>query len=195
MKIFSALYARMMTWSRHRHAPYYLGILSFAESSFFPIPPDVMLAPMALANPPKAWRLAFLTTWTSALGGLFGYLIGMFFFTLVHPLLIHFGYWQTYLKVQHWFNEYNFWIIFIAGFSPLPYKLFTIAAGAMQISILPFIVASFLSRGARFFLVAGLMKWGGEPMEKLLHRYVDRIGWASVGIIVITGFLYYGIRH
>lgn len=191
MQIFSSLYNKMMQWARHPHAQYYLGILSFAESSFFPIPPDVMLAPMCLANRSRAWWFAFLTTVTSMLGGVFGYLIGMFFFVLVHPLLVHFGYWDTYLNVQKWFDHYGFWIIFIAGFSPLPYKVFTIAAGTMHIAMAPFIVASFIGRGSRFFLVAALMKWGGEPIEKLLHRYVDRIGWATVAVIVVGLVLYY----
>lgn len=184
----------MMQWSRHPHAPYYLGTLSFAESSFFPIPPDFMLMPMALAKPHKAMWYAFLTTITSTLGGVFGYLIGMFFFILVQPLLVNFGYWPLYLKVQHWFNLYNFWIIFIAGWSPLPYKVFTIAAGAMHISFIPFLIASFMGRGARFFVVAALMRWGGEPMENLLHRYIDRIGWATLGLIAIGCAMYYAIR-
>lgn len=195
MRIFSFLYKHMMQWARHRHASYYLGILSFAESSFFPIPPDVMLAPMALAKPQSAWWYAFLTTLTSTLGGLFGYVIGMFFFTLVHPLLVHFGYWDLYLKVQQWFNHYNFWIIFVAGFSPLPYKVFTIAAGTMHIELIPFTVASFIGRGSRFFLVAALMKWGGEPMERALHRYIDRIGWISIAAIVTGCVIYYAISH
>lgn len=180
----------MMVWARHAHAPYYLGILSFAESSFFPIPPDVMLAPMALAHPHRAWWYATLTTVTSVLGGIFGYFIGMFFFVLIHPVLQHFGYMDTYNKVQLWFQMWNFWIIFIAGFSPLPYKLFTIAAGAMHIALLPFIIASIIGRGTRFFLVAGLMRWGGAPLEKLLHRYIDRLGWGSV-IVIAAGFLIY----
>lgn len=191
MRIFSSLYDKMMQWSRHRHAPFYLGFLSFAESSFFPIPPDFMLAPMALANPKKAWWLAFITTVTSTLGGIFGYLIGMFFFTLVHPLLIHFGYWDVYLHIQQWFNKYNFWIIFIAGFSPLPYKLFTIAAGTMHIAILPFIIASFIGRGSRFFMLAGFIFWKGETMEKILRRYIDSIGWATLVIVAVACLVYY----
>lgn len=186
MRIFQKLYDLMMIWARHRHAPYYLGILSFAESSFFPIPPDVMLAPMSLANPHRAMWLALLTTVTSTLGGLFGYVIGMFFISLVHPLIIHFGYQQTYLNIQHWFNEWGFWIIFVAGFSPLPYKLFTIAAGAVHIALLPFIIASFIGRGTRFFLVSALMKWGGSPMEQYLRRYIDHIGWATLGVLALA---------
>jgi membrane protein YqaA with SNARE-associated domain len=194
MKIFSPIYNKMMQWAQHPHAEYYLGILSFAESSFFPIPPDVMLAPMVLANPKKGWWLALLTTVTSTLGGLFGYIIGMFFFALVHPLLVKFGYWHLYLQVHEWFNHWGFWIIFVAGFSPLPYKVFTIAAGTLHIAILPFTIASFIGRGSRFFLVAWLMKLGGEKMEGMLRRYIDTIGWATVFVIVICGFVYYRWR-
>lgn len=151
MKLFSALYDRVMKWARHSHAQYYLAILSFAESSFFPIPPDVMLAPMSLAKPRSALWYALLTTITSTLGGIFGYVIGVFFFTLIHPYLVRFGYWPVYSQIQHYFNVWGFWIIFIAGFSPLPYKLFTIAAGTMHIALVPFIIASFIGRGSRFF--------------------------------------------
>ena len=192
MKIFSTVYDVMMKWARHPHAQYYLGVISFAESSFFPIPPDVMLIPMALAKPQRAWWYAFLTTFTGTLGGLFGYLLGMFFFVLIHPYLVRLGYWDMYLQIQHWFNAWGFWIIFVAGFSPLPYKLFTIAAGATHIALLPFAIASFIGRGTRFFIVAGLIKWGGEPMEQLLRRYIDRIGWATLGLL-FTGFIIYQI--
>lgn len=185
----------MMLWARHPHAIYYLGILSFLESSVFPIPPDVMLAPMSLANPRRAWWYAFVTTITSTLGGLFGYIIGMFFFALIHPWLIHFGYWDTYLRVQHWFDLWGFWIIFVAGFSPLPYKVFTIAAGTLHIALLPFTIASFIGRGSRFFLVAGLMALGGERMEQLLRKYIDHIGWVTVFLIVVGCFVYYGPWH
>ena len=185
MTLFSALYARVMQWSRHRHAPWYLGALSFAESSFFPIPPDVMLAPMSLARPAHAWLLAFLTTVTSVAGGLFGYSIGYFAFDLIEPWLRGSSYWPTYQQAVVWFGEWGFWAIFIAGFSPIPYKVFTIAAGALSMVLLPFTLASLIGRGARFFLVAGLMAWGGERMEAVLHRTIDRIGWATVALIVL----------
>jgi membrane protein YqaA with SNARE-associated domain len=188
MRLFSALYNWVMRWAQHRHAPYYLACLSFSESSFFPIPPDVMLAPMALAKPERAWWYAFLTTVTSTLGGVFGYLIGLFFFALIHPYLHRFGYQPAYDQIQQWFNTWGFWVIFVAGFSPLPYKLFTIAAGTLHIHLIPFIIASFIGRGSRFFLVAWLMLWGGEPMERLLKRYIDIVGWA----VVVLGIIAYG---
>lgn len=190
MKIFSPLYARAMNWARHRHAPWYLGGLSFAESSFFPIPPDVMLAPMSLANPSRAWFFALLTTVTSVAGGLFGYLIGTYAFELIEPWLRTTHYWAAYEQAQAWFGEYGFWAIFIAGFSPIPYKVFTIAAGAASMALLPFTLASLIGRGARFFLVAGLMAWGGEKMEATLRRYVDGLGWATVAAVVIGVLIY-----
>jgi membrane protein YqaA with SNARE-associated domain len=190
MKLFSQLYARAMVWSRHPHAPWYLGALSFAESSFFPIPPDVMLMPMSLANPSRAWRLALLTTLTSVAGGLFGYLIGYFALDLLEPHLRDSHYWGSYQTAVAWFHEWGFWAVFVAGFSPIPYKAFTIAAGALSMALLPFTLASLIGRGSRFFLVAGLMAWGGQRMESNLHRYIDRIGWATVALVIVAILLY-----
>ncbi len=186
MKLFSALYDRVMQWSRHPHAPRYLAGLSFAESSFFPIPPDVMLAPMALAEPSRAWRLAALTTLASVVGGLFGYFIGLFAFDAVEPLLHELGYYGKYLQAKAWFDAWGFWAIFLAGFSPIPYKVFTITAGVISMSLLPFLFASLFGRGLRFFLVASLMAWGGEPMEQRLRVYIDRIGWIMVLLLVVV---------
>lgn len=187
MKIFSVLYERVMAWSKLPNAPWYLSILSFAESSFFPIPPDVMLAPMSLANPSKAWRLALITTIASVLGGLLGYFIGSTAFDSIAPhLQSSERYWAAFQRAELWFKEWGVWAIFLAGFSPIPYKVFTIAAGALAMPLLPFTIASFLGRGARFFMVAGLMKWGGPTMEANLRKYVDRIGWVAVILIVIV---------
>jgi membrane protein YqaA with SNARE-associated domain len=184
MRVFSALYDRVMSWSRHRHAPWYLAGLSFAESSFFPIPPDVMLAPMSMANPKRAWWLAGLTTVTSVLGGLAGYAIGVFAFDLVQPLVAEGGrYHAAFGQAKAWFDEWGAWAIFIAGFSPIPYKVFTIAAGVLSMALLPFTMASVIGRGGRFFLVAALMAWGGERMEATLRTYVDRIGWVMLLLI------------
>lgn len=190
MQVFSSLYQRAMQWSRHRHAPWYLGGLSFAESSFFPIPPDVMLAPMSLANPARAWRFALITTLASVAGGLLGYLIGHYGFDAIEPWLRTTKYWASYEVAVEWFGRWGFWAVFIAGFSPIPYKVFTIAAGALSMALLPFTLASLIGRGARFFLVAGLMAWGGARMEAVLHRYVDRLGWATVVLVVIGVAVY-----
>lgn len=193
MKLFSPLYRRAMDWSRHPRAPWYLGGLSFAESSFFPVPPDVMLAPMALANPPRWWRLALLTTLASVLGGVAGYLIGYFALDAIQHWLQESRYWPAYQTAVEWFGKWGFWAVFVAGFSPIPYKVFTIAAGALSMALLPFTLASIVGRGLRFFLVAGLMAWGGARMEEALHRYVDRLGWALV-VVVLIGGLWIGMR-
>lgn len=186
MRFFSALYKKMLLWAKHPYAPYYLFGLSFAESSVFPIPPDVMLAPMALASPHRAWWYATITTVSSVLGGVFGYFIGMYFIEITHPILIELGYAETYQHVVSWFNSWGFWLIFVAGFAPIPYKLFTIAAGATGMAMFPFVIGSFIGRGGRFFLVAGLMLWGGERMQQLLHRYIDYIGWTVVGVLILV---------
>ena len=190
MKLFSAIYRRTMVWSRHPHAPWYLGGVSFAESSFFPIPPDVMLAPMCLATPRRAWSFAMLTTLTSVAGGLFGYSIGYFAIDTLLPWLQERSYWPAYQTAVDWFGRWGFWAVFIAGFSPIPYKVFTIAAGALSMAILPFTLASLVGRGMRFLLVAGLMAWGGARMESLMHRYVDRVGWATVALVAASALLY-----
>lgn len=190
MRLFSPLYERAMRWARHRHAPWYLGGLSFAESSFFPVPPDVMLAPMSLANPQHAWRFALITTIASVLGGMFGYLIGALAFDLIEPWLRSSRYWAPYETAVEWFRQWGFWAIFVAGFSPIPYKVFTIAGGVMSMALLPFTVASIIGRGARFFLVAGLMAWGGQRMEAVLHKHIERLGWATVAALALALALY-----
>jgi len=191
MRLFSYLYRKMMQWSQHRHAPCYLYSLSFAESSFFPIPPDFMLAPMSLAKPEKAFTYAALTTVSSVLGALFGYVIGYFFMHFLSPIIDKLGYAPKFLKVQQYFQQYGFWVMFIAGFGPIPYKIFTITAGAMKIPLLPFIIGSLIGRGGRFFLVTGLIRWQGERMEKLLMSYIDRVGWVLLFALVIAGLLYH----
>ncbi len=186
--MFSALYHRVLHWSRHKHAVYYLMALSFIESSFFPIPPDVMLGPMCLADRKRAWYFAFVTTLASVLGGIFGYFIGMFAFDIVvQPIVTYMGYEDKFLRVESWFDRYGIWIIFTAGFTPIPYKLFTIGAGIMAMPFLPFVLASIVGRGARFFLVAALIILGGQKLEDNLRKYVDVIGWTTVVIIIALG--------
>lgn len=188
--MFKKLYDKVISWSKHRHAEKYLAILSFTESSFFPIPPDVMLAPMVLAEQKKAWRFALITTIASVLGGMLGYAIGFFAFDMIQPWLEGSHYWDKYQLAEQWFVSWGFWAIFIAGFSPIPYKVFTIAAGALSMMFLPFVIASFVGRGLRFFLVAGLLYWGGERFEAKLRHYMDIIGWSVVVLIIIAIALY-----
>lgn len=190
MRLFGPLYERVIGWARHPHAERYLGALSFAESSFFPIPPDVMLAPMCLADRTKAWRFATITTITSLIGGIAGYAIGYFLFEAVEPWLQESGYWEAYLEGKQWFDRYGVWAVLVAGFSPIPYKIFTITAGVAVLNFPGFVIASFVGRGARFFLVAGLVVAGGDRMEALIPRYVERLGWAVVVVAVLmVGYL------
>jgi len=186
MKVFSKLYDLVLSWSVHRHATRYLGVVSFSESSFFPIPPDVLLAPMTLAQPKRWIYLAALTTLTSVLGGLFGYVIGQVAIDAVMPWLQRIGYLGHFETAQQWFADYGFWAIFTAGFTPIPYKVFTIAAGAASMGLIPFVLGSVIGRGARFFLVAALVRFGGPPIEAHLRRYIDAIGWAVLAIILIA---------
>jgi len=191
MRLFSVLYAKVLSWSAHPKAVYYLMGLSFAEASFFPIPPDALLMPMALAKRANAWRYAATATLFSTIGGIFGYLIGMFFWVLIKPLMIHVGYLDQYHQVKLWFHHWGFLALIIAGFTPIPYKIFTIAAGTLHMSILPFVLASLIGRGGRFFLVAGLIVAGGDKLPSVLEKYIDWIGW---GTLLLIGVLYLLLR-
>lgn len=186
MRLFGPLYDRVLGWSRHRHAERYLAALSFAESSFFPVPPDVLLAPMTLARPDRGWRFAMLTTIASVIGGLAGFAIGWFAIDLIEPWLDTLGYGDAYLKATEWFGRFGFWAVLVAGFSPVPYKMFTISAGALHMFLPGFVLASVLGRGGRFFLVAGILVFGGERMERGLRRNIDALGWIVVGAIALA---------
>ena len=189
MRLFGPLYDRVLRWAAHPKAPWYLGGLSFAESSFFPIPPDVMLAPMTLARPDRAWHLALLTTLTSVAGGLLGYVIGYFALEAIEPWLVSAGYWEGYLQARGWFETWGFWAVLAAGFSPIPYKVFTVAAGALAMFLPAFVLASIIGRGGRFFLVAGLIRWGGAPMEQKLRQHVEFLGWLLVALLLLAWFI------
>ncbi len=184
--MFAKLYAKCMAAAGHENAPKALSVLSFAESSFFPIPPDVMLAPMVIRVPNKALYFAFLCTFFSVLGGVFGYLVGYFAFDLLSEALQNSHYWSHYLQARIWFEQWGVWIILVAGFSPIPYKLFTITAGVMTQSVWLFILFSFLGRGARFFLLAGLLKHFGPKIEPILVRYIEWFGWLLVCLLAIA---------
>ena len=183
----------MLEWSRHRHARRYLAGLSFAEATFFPIPPDVMLAPMVLARRDQAWSLALLTTATSVLGGLAGYLIGWLALDLVFPLIERVGYVDAYAHAVELFETWGIAFVIVAGFTPIPFKIITIAGGALLMPLPGFLVGSLIGRGARFFLVAGLIRAGGEKMADRLRDHVDLLGWMVVALAVIVGlFMVFG---
>jgi len=186
MRIFTYLYDKTIQWSSHNHAPYYLAGVSFAESSFFPIPPDVMLISMGLAKPQRSWQYALITTVFSVLGGIFGYLIGYYGMSIIGPWIAASSLNASYHQVESWFILHGVLVIFIAGFSPIPYKLFTIAAGALSMAFLPFVFASFLGRGLRFFLVSTVMYFMGERLQTKLRQYVDIVGWSVLALLLIV---------
>jgi len=195
VQLFETVYHRVMRYSRHRYAPYYLSLLSFVESFILPFPPpDVMLAPMSLSRPLLAMRFAALTLLFSVLGGLVGYLIGAFLFDQVEPFIIEWGYQAKFEKVTVWFEQWGFWAVLVAGFSPVPYKIFTIAAGVLNLAIIPFVLASIIGRGARFFLLAWCLAKFGPAIEPRLVRYIEYIGWAIVVILLVVISLYYLTR-
>ena len=195
MRLFEPIYSSILRWAKHRHAERYLAVVSFSEASFFPIPVDVMLAPMVLATPKKAWRLAGITTIMSVLGACFGYFIGVFLFdSYGAQILDYFNAQHSFDIVQGYFVEYGMIIILIAGFSPVPFKIFTIASGVAGIAILPFIAMCVISRGARYLLVAGLVKLGGEKLESTLHKKIEMIGWGFVGLVAAGLAVYFAMQ-
>ena len=191
MKLFQPCYDLALRWAKHPWASRYLAGLSFAESVIFPVPPDVMLAPMSLSRPDKAWHFAMLTTLASILGGIAGYFLGYLAFeNWLQPFIESAGYTHKLETAMGWFEQYGVWVVFIAGFSPIPYKIFTISAGFLQMAFLPFLIASAVGRGARFYLVAGLMRWGGARMEQELRKYVEVIGWAVIMLAIVAYLLF-----
>ncbi len=190
MKIFTSLYDRAITWSQHPQAVKYLGGVSFIESSFFPVPTAIILVPMVMARRDRAWWLAGYTTITSVLGGVFGYFIGFFLFDQVgQPILDFYQLQDKFVTMQEWFNVYGIWVVFLAGLTPIPYKLFTITSGVMSLSLIPFTLASLVGRSSQFFLIAALIRWGGEKAEPMLYQYMEWIGW-GVLILAVTGYMF-----
>lgn len=193
MKIFAPLYKKVMLWSKHTYAPYYLYLTAFVESIFWPIPVDIMLAPMALSKPKLAWRFAFGATLFSVLGGAVGYYLGNALYDpVVLPFIEMMGYQDKMLTAQSWFSEWGILVIFIASFTPIPFKVFTVTAGVMNMAFWPFLLTALVGRGLRFFLVAGLMVLGGQKMEDKLTRYIDILGWLT---IIAAAILYFILKH
>jgi len=191
------LYDRMLAWAAHPRAPVILSSLSFAESSFFPIPPDVMLGPMCLARAGKAWYFAAICTVSSVLGGLLGYVIGRWAFQWIEPWLMSSAYSGIFLSTMDAFETWGFLYILLAGFTPIPYKVFTIGAGVMGMAVIPFLLGSAVGRGARFFLVAGLIRAMGERGAQRLRSWVDTAGWLALVVVAVAGgaWWYFGGRH
>lgn len=191
LRIFGPLYDRVLIWSGHRHAPRYLALVSFAESSFFPIPPDVMLVPMAVARPERAIWLAVLTTMASVAGAILGYAIGYLAIEALLPWIQEIGWAEPYRRAVAWFDQWGLWVLFLAGFTPIPYKAFTIAAGALSLAMLPFILGSIVGRGLRFLLVAWIAGRLGPKVEPFVRRWVEWLGW---GVVVLAAVAWLVLR-
>ncbi|MBX6322134.1 MAG: DedA family protein [Rhodospirillaceae bacterium] len=174
------LYAWTMRLAARRDAPLALAAVSFAESSFFPIPPDALLIPMVLARPERAWRLAAICTAASVLGGLLGYAIGRFLFDTVGRALIG---TEGVATFQSYYATWGLWVILVKGLTPIPYKLVTIASGFASFSLGVFILASVVTRGARFFLVAALLRRYGTPIRGFIERYLT---WLTTGFVLLV---------
>ncbi|MDH2998402.1 hypothetical protein A1D22_10365 [Pasteurellaceae bacterium LFhippo2] len=190
MKLFGAIYDKTMEWSKHKFAAFWLSFVSFIEAIFFPIPPDVMLIPMSMSKPQMAARYAIYTTIASVLGGIIGYGIGYFAFDWVKEIIASWGMQANFDKAMGWFEEWGVYIVFLAGFSPIPYKVFTICAGVMQMAFFPFVITAAVSRFARFYLVAKLSAWGGEKYADKIRRSIELIGWGTVVLAVVAYIIY-----
>lgn len=172
--------------SSHKQAIWFLAVISFAESSFFPIPPDVILIPMILARPSKAWFIAMVCTIASVMGGFFGYAIGNFLDeSVASPILEFYGYLDEFSAFKEHYNKWGAWIVAAAGLTPFPYKVITIASGAVQLDLSVFTIASILSRGARFFIIAALLYKFGEPMKVFIEKRLGLL--ATLFIILLFG--------
>ncbi|MDB5448827.1 MAG: DedA family protein [Phenylobacterium sp.] len=181
------LYDWVINLAASRHAPKALAAVSFAESSFFPIPPDVMLAPMVLARPDRAFVYAGICTVASVIGGMLGYAIGVFLAPVGHQILALFGHPGGQAEFQQWFARWGIWIILIKGLTPIPYKLVTITSGLARFDFFTFVWASVLTRGARFFMSAALLKYFGPHIRAEVER---RLGlYVLIGVLLLVGLV------
>ena len=183
------IYDWVMGLASRRNSIWVLAAVAFIESSVFPIPPDILLIPMVLAARDRAWRFAAVCTIASVLGGLLGYVIGMFLYESAGlPLLELYGYADKFDEFSSRYNEWGAWIVFIAGLTPFPYKVITIASGVTELNLVVFTVASVLARGLRFFIVAALLWWLGPPVREIIEK---RLGLVTIifCVLLLGGFI------
>lgn len=182
--MFRKLYDWMLRMAGHRHAVRYMAVVSFAESSFFPIPPDVMVVPMILARRAQAYRIAAICTISSVLGGALGYAIGYFLYDSVGLFLINlYGAHDATSEFQHWYDRWGAAVILIKGFTPIPFKIVTIASGFFKYNFGLFVLLALLTRGARFFLIAWLLTRWGAPMQAFIERRMNLVGWTLLALL------------
>ena len=178
-----------LAWAEHPQARWALFFIALIEASIFPIPPDILLLALALGRPDLGLRFAAICTAGSTVGAILGYLIGMLLFvSIAEPILHFYGAMEQFYHVEGWFVEWGLWLVLIAGFTPIPFKVITIAAGAFGLPFMGFIVAGLLSRGARFFLEGALLRWGGDRLREWVECYFEWVT-AVVGILVVIGFV------
>lgn len=194
MKLFKPLYEKAIVWARHRHAERFLAVLSFVEAIIFPVMPEVMLAPMTLARPQRWWRYASVSLAFSMLGAVVGYLLGHYAFEALRPVLDSLGWLPkldelvTKLRADVAQSPWTaFWLLVLAGFTPVPLKIFTWASGIVGVPWPAFLASMIVGRGKRVFLLCGLIRLGGARAEAALHRYIEWIGWVTV--VLIAGLI------
>lgn len=184
--IFKHFYNRCMSWAEHPHRERYLVGVSVFESFIFPLPTALLMIPMVIATPDKWVRLATITTLMSVLGALIGYYLGYAAIAIIEPWVIKMGWWEQLLLAKDEFAVYGVWAVTLGAITPAPFKLFTITAGILSMSLLPFFIAALLGRSLHFFLIASLMAWAGPKMEPVVRRYIEWLGWAVIGISLIA---------
>lgn len=196
MKIFGPIYERALVWARHPRAPALLTGLSFAEAIVFPVMPEVMLAPMCLSQPRRGFWFATLSLAGSLVGAVIGYALGHFAYELVKPMFEAFGWMDkidaqvAHLRAVAAESPWKvFWLLVLAGFTPIPLKIFTWASGIVGVPLLPFLASMAVGRGKRVYLVAAAIRLGGERAEKALHRYIEPVGWAAT-VLLLAGIGY-----
>ena len=183
------LYNWTISLASHPFAIGFLAVIAFLESSIFPIPPDVLLIALVLASRDKAWIMASVCTVFSVIGGLFGYIIGFFLFTSIgDPILEFYGYQDHFSRFKSFYNDWGAWIVFAGGFTPIPYKVITIASGAVHLNLITFLVASIVSRGMRFFLVSTLLWYFGPPVRKIIEKNLNFFAILCFAILLL-GFI------
>ncbi len=195
MKILRKLYDWVLSWAETPYGPVALFVLAFCEASFFPVPPDVLLIALSLSLPAQALWYAFLSSLGSVLGGIAGYLIGFLLWQSLSSLFFTYipGFTpEVFAKVQGYFEQYDFMVVFAAGFTPIPYKVITIGAGVFGVNFLVFVVASVISRSARFFIVALLLKFYGPPIKVFIERYFNWLAIAFM-VLLVGGFMAMGL--
>ena len=190
MQLFGTIYDKTMAWANHHYSSFWLRCVSFIEAIFFPIPPYVMLIPMAMSKPQNATKYAIYTTIASVVGGVIGYFIGLYAFDWVQGFISDWGMQANFDKAKAWFETWGVAVVFLAGFSPIPFKVFTICAGVMQMAFLPFVLTAAISRFARFILVAKLSAWGGEKYAEKIRRSIELIGWGTIILAVVAYAIY-----